>query len=221
MGLKLDRAEIRIACGLRLGSPVVDPHKCKGCGEMVTRLGRHGLSCKKAKGTHSRHWHGNELIKRALISAQIPARREPQHLDGSSNKRPDGRTMVPWSEGKILVWDYTVADTLAQSYVGQNSSEAGKSALQAEKKKLTKYQELERNYIVMPVAQETIGPYAPMGLKFLKEIGSRIMEFTGDKQATSRLFQRIGIACQRGNAASVMGTLPSDKDLNDLFDILS
>ena len=87
--------------------------------------------------------------------------------------------MVPWAEGKILVWDYTVADTLAQSYVGPNSSEAGKSALQAEKRKLTKYQELQRNYIVMPVAQETIGPYyAPMGLKFLKEIGSRVMEFT-------------------------------------------
>ena len=73
----------------------------------------------------------------------------------------------------------------------------------------------------MPVAQETIGPYAPMGLKFLKEIGSRIMEFTGDKQATSRLFQRIGIVCQRGNVASVMGTSPKDKDLNELFDILS
>ena len=122
MGLKLDRAEIRIACGLRLGSAVVDPHKCHNCGETVTKLGRHGLSCKKAKGTQSRHWHGNELIKRALISAQIPARREPQNLNRSNNLRPDGRTMVPWSEGKILVWDYTVSDTLAQSHVGPNSS---------------------------------------------------------------------------------------------------
>ena len=66
--------------------------------------------------------------------------------------------MVPGSEGKILVWDYTVSDTLAQSHVGPNSSEAGKSALQAEQRKLTKYQKLERNYIVMPVAQETIMP---------------------------------------------------------------
>ena len=70
----------------------------------------------------------------------------------------------------------------------------------------------------MPVAQETIGPFAPMGLKFLKEIGARIMEATGDKHATSRLFQRIGIACQRGNIASFLGSMPQQKNLNYLFD---
>ena len=70
----------------------------------------------------------------------------------------------------------------------------------------------------MPVAQETIGPFAPMGLKFLKEIGARIVEATGDKHATSRLFQRIGIACQRVNIASFLGSMPQQKNLNYLFD---
>ena len=70
----------------------------------------------------------------------------------------------------------------------------------------------------MPVAQETIGPFASMGLKFLKEVGARIMEATGDKQATCRLFQRIGIACQRGNIASFLGAMPQQKNLNHLFD---
>ena len=43
IGLKLDRTGIRIACGLRLGAPLGLPHRCP-CGEMVTELGRHGIS---------------------------------------------------------------------------------------------------------------------------------------------------------------------------------
>ena len=152
------------------------------------------------------------------MSAGIPARREPQNLSRSDGKRPDGITMIPWSMGKSLVWDYTSPDTLAPSHIGPSSDEAGKCAAQAEKRKLGHYKELERNFIVMPIAQETIGPYAPMGLKFLKEVGARIMEATGDKHATSRLFQRIGIACQRGNIASFLGAMPQQKKLNYLFD---
>ena len=106
IGLKLDRAGIRIACRLRLGAPLGLPHRCP-CGEMVTELGRHGISCKYAKGRHSRHDTINELIQRALVSAQIPARREKRGLISSNDKRPDGVTMVPWSEGKPVAWDYS------------------------------------------------------------------------------------------------------------------
>ena len=68
LGLKMDNASLRIACGLRLGSPLCQPHTCL-CGKLVNELGRHGLSCKNAKGTHSRHSQANDLIKRALGSA--------------------------------------------------------------------------------------------------------------------------------------------------------
>jgi hypothetical protein len=37
-----------------------------------------------------------------------------QRIDG---KRPDGMTLVPWIKGQPLVWDVTVVDTLADSYV--------------------------------------------------------------------------------------------------------
>ena len=56
-----------------------------------------------------------------------------------------------------------------------------------------------------------------MGLKFVKEIGSRIADSTGDTWATSFLFQSIGIATQRGNAASIAGTVPSAMKLNELY----
>ena len=111
----------------------------------------------------------------------------------------------------------TCTDTLAPSHIDQTSQEAGKAALKAEKGKLSKYECLAAKYIVMPIAFETLGPMAPMGLKFIKEIGSRIADITGDKRATSHLFQRLGISTQRGNAASVEGTVKNIKELEELY----
>ena len=69
----------------------------------------------------------------------------------------------------------------------------------------------------MPVACETLGSWAQMGMKFIQEIGSRIADTTGEKRSTSYLFQSIGIAIQRGNAASIAGTVPSSKQLDELY----
>ena len=69
----------------------------------------------------------------------------------------------------------------------------------------------------MPVAVETFGAWAPMGLKFVKEVGSRITETTGEARAKEYLFQSISIAIQRGNAASVAGTVPSAKKLDEVY----
>ena len=217
LGLKLDNTSLRIACGLRLGTPLCHPHKCQ-CGAGVTELGRHGLSCKSAGGRHSRHSQVNDLIKRALGTAQVPAIREPPGLSRQDGKRPDGLTLLPWSMGKSLVWDFTCSDTLAPSNVDKTALEAGKSAQQAEKKKLSHYENLTTSgFLVMPVAAETMGSWAPMALKFLKEIGTRIADTTGERRSTFFLFQAIGIAIQRGNAASVAGTVPSVKKLDEIY----
>ena len=133
-------------------------------------------------------------------------------------KRPDGLTLLPWAQGRSLVWDFTCSDTLAASHISSTSQEAGKSALQAETKKLSHYADLAANgYTVMPVACETLGSWAPMGLKFIKEVGSRIADCTGEKRSTSFLFQSLGIAIQRGNAASIAGTVPSARQLDELY----
>ena len=55
------------------------------------------------------------------------------------------------------------------------------------------------------------------GLKFVKEIGQRIEEHTGDKQSTTYLFQRISMAIQRGNSISIRGTVPDGKSLDEIF----
>ena len=62
LGLKLDNTSIRIACGLRLWSPLCQPHKCV-CGGLVDQTGRHGLSCKNAKGTFPRHQQVNDILR--------------------------------------------------------------------------------------------------------------------------------------------------------------
>ena len=125
---------------------------------------------------------------------------------------------MPWSQGRSLVWDYTCSDTLAISHIADTSQEAGKSAIVAEKRKLSHYKDLATSgYIVMPVANETLGSWAPMGIKFIKDIGSRVAESTGEKRSTSYIFQSIGIATQRGNAASILGTLPPSKNLDTVY----
>ena len=75
------------------------------------------------------------------------------------------------------------------------------------------------NYIVTPVAIETLGPWAPMGLKLIKEVGKKICDLTGEKRSTSYLFQSISIAIQRGNAASVMGTVYNDRKLEEIYNL--
>ena len=216
LGLKLDNTSLRLACALRLGSKICQPYKCI-CGSLVDDKGRHGLSCKNAKGTFSRHQHVNDIIKRALGSAQVTSMVEPTGLTRGDGKRPDGLTLFPWSQGRCLVWDFTCRDTCAPSNVVATSEEAGKAAQKAESDKLAHYLELSTSYIVTPVATETLGSWGKSGLQFIKDIGSRITDHSGEKRATSYLFQSISMAIQRGNVASIRGSVPNTRTLNELY----
>ena len=90
VGTRLD-SSFRIATALRLGAPICAPHQCV-CGENVDQYGVHGLSCRRSAGRHSRHSAVNDLIKRALTVAEIPARLKPTCLSRNDRKSPDGLT---------------------------------------------------------------------------------------------------------------------------------
>ena len=126
-------------------------------------------------------------------------------------------SLFPWKEGKNVVGDFTCSCTLAWSHVNATAKEPGKSAQQAEKKKQAKYDYLMPGFIFIPVAVETFGSWGQINLKFIKDLGTRIADRTGEKRSTAFLFQSISMAVQRGNAASVLGTLPSSKKLEEIF----
>ena len=187
LGLKLSDPLLRIACGLRLGSPLCQTHTCI-CGEKVYPDGRHGLSCKNSAGRHSRHNNINDLIQRAFGQASISAILEPPGLSRSDGKRPDGMTIFPYKHGKDLVWDVTVVDTFAASYVHNTSKKAGWAAEEAEKRKEAKYTDLERQgHIFVPIAIETMGSWGARGFKLIQDLGSKISRRTGETQSTAYL----------------------------------
>ena len=70
---------------------------------------------------------------------------------------------------------------------------------------------------VQPVAMETLGSWGPSGLKFIQDIGDRIAQHNGDKRSASFLFQAISMAVQRGNIASIRGSVPDTKTLSELY----
>ena len=216
LGLKMSPAQLRITVALRMGCKVCEMHECV-CGKMVSIDGRHGLSCKYSSGRHARHSALNEIVKKALNSAHIPAVREPPGLCRRDGKRPDGLTLVPWAHGKCMVWDVTVVDALAPSRV--ESFEPLKAAEEAEERKEAKYRELiSSGYAFQPIAFETQGNSGPRTLRFLNELGSRLRANTLEDNARQYLFQRISIAIHTANAACVLGTLSrSEKKLDEVF----
>lgn len=116
LGTLLDNQSFRIAISLRLGTPLCHPHQCI-CGSTVDEFGMHGLSCKRSAGRKSRQDMVNDLLKRALAICGISAIKEPNGCNRADGKKPDGLTLIPWERGKPLIWDFTCADTVCQSYL--------------------------------------------------------------------------------------------------------
>ena len=137
----------------------------------------------------------------------MPAELEPSGLLRGDGKGPDGSTLTPWARGKCLVWDFTSPGTLAQSHLQQSSLAVGSAALAAEAKKRTKYDQLARSSIFVPFVIESLGAWGQEALAFSSELGSRVAEKTGERRSTAFFRQRMIVAIQKGNAASVRGTL--------------
>ena len=53
-------------------------------------------------------------------------------------------------------------------------------------------------------------------MEFL-ELDSRLNRVVGDANTRSYLYQRLSMAVQRGNAASIMGTISTSSDFADFF----
>ena len=142
----------------------------------------------------------------------MPSVLEPVGLDRGDGKRPDGLTIFPWKFGKAVVWDVTVVDTLAQSYVASTSQLAEAAADAAEARKQRKYEALDNRFIVQSVGFETMGSWGAGAKSFLMDIGNRVKRATGNSRAMEYLRQRMSIGIPRGKAAAVIGTVENPKE---------
>ncbi len=220
LGTLLDNNTFRISLGIRLGCKLCQSHTCI-CGDMVDEFGLHGLHCIKSSGRFSRHQEINGIIHRALNSCQVPNRLEPPGLTRNDGKRVDGVTLIPWQNGKCIAWDATCGDTFAPSYVEHSSKEAGYVATKAEGLKRSKYSAvIEQNIEFLAFAVETAGTFGNEALSFINAIGKRLCKATGEIRSRWFLIQRLGLAIQRGNAASLMGTFPFSEKFSEVFYLL-
>ena len=198
----MDDEVVRIAVGL-LGINICEPHVCI-CGSVVDVRGSHALSCKYTSDRLTRLNHLNDIVLRSLTRAKIPETREPAGLLRSDGKRPDGLTLIPWHEGRCLVWDVSVADITAASYLPSTSISAGSAAELAAVRKQAKYAELAQRYEFVPIAVESHGTYLTTATALLADLGRSLSAATSDAKETAHLFQRLSIALQRFNAVSVI-----------------
>jgi len=86
----------------------------------------------------------------------------------------------------------------------------------AEERKTNKYSSLGAGYSFTPVAIETLGAMGKRSQAFVRELGHRVTQCTGEVKARTYLLQRLSVALQRGNAVSVMGSVGGRSGL-DLF----
>jgi len=198
-GLRLDDEAVRVAVAFRLGTKVCESHSCS-CGMDVNNLGSHVLSCKRTGQKINRHNYINDIIYHALVRSGTPSTKEPSGLLRSDGKRPDGMTQVPWTNGRTVVWDVTVVDTTAPSYLSATSVSSAKAAELAATKKESKYAAIGTHHNFVPLAFETLGPIGMKAENFLRELGSRLSRKTGDDRETVFLFQRVSMAVQRFHA---------------------
>ena len=89
----------------------------------------------------------------------------------------------------------------------------------AEELKIKKYNEQLQEFHVSLIAIKTFGSIGAHGNKLIQEIGNMLIEKSGEKRSTFYLYQRLSMAVQRGNVASVLGTIGQQDQLNEIFNL--
>ena len=98
--------------------------------------------------------------------------------------------------GKSLTWDVAEACTVADSYLQAFSREPGAAAELSATPKEAKYPMLTGSYIFQPLAFESHGPQNGSAISFIRELGHRISQRSGDDREIQFPFQRLSVIMQ-------------------------
>jgi hypothetical protein len=74
-----------------------------------------------------------------------------------------------------------------------------------------------RKSIFKGLAFEILGPWCKETIYLINVIGDRLIAESGDSKSKKFFFERISLAIQRGNAASIRGTFPDSALLSEIF----
>ena len=204
--LRMSNDTVRGAVGLRIGAPLCQPHQCNTCGKDVDQFGRHGLSCRYSHGRMPRHQAINNIIFHSLTAANVPSRLEPSGLFRADGKRPDGVSMVhrgSISFGMQPAWTHFALQT--------SSTLPRFQVVQPQVPRKPKFEIICPLRPCVPVSTHCSGDLRYLGpgfTTFLKELERRLRRATGEPKSYSFLLQRLSVAIQIGNAASIMGSIP-------------
>ena len=129
--------------------------------------------------------------------------------------------MVPWSNGRLLVWDATCVDTLPLpiypahplKYVQQQARWSRTRTIS------TVNSHLMHTTLFTPVAFEISGVCGPRSMSFLTDLGRRIVNTAGDKSSLEfHTFCKSFLFPFRGGMlASSLGALPPTPPLQWLL----
>ena len=76
----------------------------------------------------------NEMIRKAPVSADVSARREPEGMLKADRRRPGRKSLVLLKHGNALSWNVIVVDPVALTHVCDSTERAGLVTENAEKK---------------------------------------------------------------------------------------
>ena len=106
---------------------------------------------------------------------------------------PNGLTITPWAQGRLLIWDATCWDTMAASNTHIDMSGPGRVADMAARRKRETYQEILHNHHFVPAAVETMGSFGKDTIAFLHQMASCIQAISKDPLEYLKLCQRFSV----------------------------
>ena len=105
--------------------------------------------------------------------------------------------------------------------VNEAAEVAGHALQTAHKRKLDKsWEPCNRQGIVfLPLAVESLGAWHPLAVKEVKKLASAKARHSGydESMETTRLFQKLSVALQRGNAALFNSRVPHNSFHTDIL----